>query len=88
MSEKKSGYTRLGFSKSFSCCGHHHICDMGRGPCIYRDIDPETMEGCAAYRRNKDKPARSVKESDDSQTEQTNKEPVAVQGKPEQLSLF
>ena len=46
-----SMYTKIGFSKPFSCCGHWQICHMGKLDCHYKEIDPESMENCRCYQR-------------------------------------
>ncbi|MDX8367704.1 hypothetical protein [Cytobacillus sp. IB215665] len=48
----RSGFTKSGFIKGFSACGHWSLCDMGRGTCYYSKSDPETMMYCGAYKLN------------------------------------
>lgn len=54
---KSSGTTITGFSKSgFGCCARQHLCQMGKGTCLYAEKDPEVPTLCAAYQRNHGKP--------------------------------
>lgn len=47
-----SMYTKSGFSRSFGCCSHWKVCELGKNTCVYQEKDPETMNGCNAWRRN------------------------------------
>jgi len=49
-----SQFTKTGFFKPFSCCGHWVQCDMGKKGdlCFYKERDPETMVNCRSYQRN------------------------------------
>ncbi len=68
MNKERAGFTKMGFSKPFSCCGHHYLCNMGKGNCVYADIDPETMKNCAAYlRHHKTKKVIDIKETEKGQ---------------------
>lgn len=49
---QRSDLTPTGFSKPFACCGHYNFCQMGKGICVYKDTDPETMQNCRAYINN------------------------------------
>lgn len=53
MSQKNSsGFTKTGFTRSFSCCGHFDYCNMGTEDCYYCETDPNVQECCHAWVRN------------------------------------
>lgn len=85
---RRTGYTKIGFSKAgFSCCGHYVLCQMGKLPCYYKEKDPEAKNYCAAYLRNQN--AKQMEVPLKSPTLLKCEEVVVVvRNEEEQLSLF
>ena len=81
---KKTDYTNLGFSKTFSCCGHHTVCDFGKGACYYAEIAPEVQKSCRVWNRHHLKAEQIVEGKMETKT------PISAEPQlPEQqLSLF
>lgn len=49
----RSGFTKLGFTKSgFGACAHWNVCNMGKNDCYYASKDPEVKDYCHCYQRN------------------------------------
>ncbi|UAL49817.1 hypothetical protein K7887_22115 (plasmid) [Sutcliffiella horikoshii] len=53
--KERTGFTKLGFAKGFSCCGHFTECNMGKSDCYWEEQDPEAKEYCTCYQRNQQK---------------------------------
>ncbi|MDQ0273350.1 hypothetical protein [Cytobacillus purgationiresistens] len=84
MSNSKSGYTKIGFSKSFGCCSHFSFCEEGTKACYYENIDPEVQECCRLWISKNNEPMnQKIKETEYSVTNNTN-----IGELEEQLSLF
>ncbi|WP_282155824.1 hypothetical protein [Cytobacillus gottheilii] len=49
---KKTGFTKTGFSDSFSCCSRFSICEMGKKECWYHESDPLVQQACRAWVRH------------------------------------
>lgn len=49
-----SGFTKTGFSRSFSCCSQFDACDFGKSTCFYDEKDPEVKLGCKLWLRNQE----------------------------------
>lgn len=62
-SKVKSGFTKTGFSRSFSCCSSFAFCDMGKGDCYFAEVDPEVQESCHAWVRNHKNRSRKLQET-------------------------
>jgi hypothetical protein len=52
MNQQRSGYTKGGFSKGFSCCSSWKQCSMGKLDCAIEHKDPEAKKYCSSYQRN------------------------------------
>ncbi|WP_066415317.1 hypothetical protein [Sutcliffiella cohnii] len=49
----RSGFTKLGFTKSgFGACAHWNFCNMGKNDCYYASKDPKVKDYCHCYQRN------------------------------------
>ena len=81
-----SRFTKSGFSRDFGCCSHWKKCEMGKKTCVYQEMDPETMESCAAWRRVQ-KQSRHVTAILSSLPEEVT-EPIRPVIAKEQLTLF